>query len=130
MVTKQSYVQKQKFDPDARTSNSTLFADIARPINWRTDAYNLGTSNDDLYYRSASGSSGVGFKNEDFIVWMRTAAFPTFRKLYRKGLWFEIYFYVTFYTVSSTQKKYKTQIMMVPMYPKGIKHSLFITIIQ
>lgn len=23
-------------------------------------------------------------KNEDFIVWMRVAAFPTFRKLYRK----------------------------------------------
>ena len=40
---------------------------------------------DELYYRHLSGSDGKGFKNEDFIVWMRTAAFPTFRKLYRKG---------------------------------------------
>jgi hypothetical protein len=28
--------------------------------------------------------SNNGYKNEDFIVWMRTAAMPTFRKLYRK----------------------------------------------
>ena len=53
-------------------------------MNWRTDVHNLGTANDDLTYRHLSGSSGVGFRNEDFIVWMRTAAFPTFRKLYRK----------------------------------------------
>ena len=78
--------QKQKFDPDARTSNSTLFDGISKPINWRSDVFNLGTDRDVLYYRTSSGSSGVGFKNEDFIVWMRTAAFPTFRKLYRKGL--------------------------------------------
>lgn len=29
-------------------------------------------------------SSKPGFQNEDLIVWMRTAAFPTFRKLYRR----------------------------------------------
>lgn len=28
-------------------------------------------------------SDNNGFINEDFIVWMRTAALPTFRKLYR-----------------------------------------------
>jgi len=76
--------KKQKFDPDSKTSNSTLFNNILKPINWRTNAPDLGTNNDVLYYRTLSGSSGVGFKNEDFIVWMRTAAFPTFRKLYRK----------------------------------------------
>ena len=27
---------------------------------------------------------GVGLENQDFINWMRVAAFPTFRKLYRK----------------------------------------------
>jgi len=76
--------KKQKFDPDERTSNSSLFSQISKPINWRSNVYELGTENDHLYYRFLSGSSGVGFKNEDFIVWMRTAAFPTFRKLYRK----------------------------------------------
>ena len=33
----------------------------------------------DLY-----GSSGVGYENEDLIVWMRVAGLPTFRKLYRR----------------------------------------------
>ena len=27
---------------------------------------------------------GRGLENQDFINWMRVAAFPTFRKLYRK----------------------------------------------
>ena len=29
-------------------------------------------------------NSNNGLLNEDLIVWMRTAAFPNFRKLYRK----------------------------------------------
>ncbi|XP_069827396.1 cell cycle control protein 50B-like [Dendropsophus ebraccatus] len=41
----------------------------SKPINWQNGTYNLSES---------------GFKNEDFIVWMRAAALPTFRKLYRK----------------------------------------------
>lgn len=81
--------KKQKFDPDGRTEDESFFVtndgqDILKPHNWRTNVWTLGTENDSLYYRFESGSDGIGFKNEDFIVWMRTAAFPTFRKLYRK----------------------------------------------
>jgi len=35
-------------------------------------------------WSSKYASSGHGYANEDLIVWMRTAALPTFRKLYRK----------------------------------------------
>ncbi len=47
------------------------------PPNWQYNAWQLDTSNN---------STNNGYKNEDFIVWMRTAAMPTFRKLYRKLL--------------------------------------------
>lgn len=76
--------KSQKFDPNKETGNETFLSGTERPLNWRTDVHKLGTADDDLTYRHLSGSSGVGFRNEDFIVWMRTAAFPTFRKLYRK----------------------------------------------
>jgi len=77
-------LKSQKFDPNKETGNETFLSGTERPLNWRTDVHKLGTADDDLTYRHLSGSSGVGFRNEDFIVWMRTAAFPTFRKLYRK----------------------------------------------
>jgi len=31
-----------------------------------------------------SNASNNGYKNEDLIVWMRAAAFPSFRKFYRR----------------------------------------------
>lgn len=43
-----------------------------KPVNWRRPVYELDSAPDNN-----------GFINEDFIVWMRTAALPTFRKLYR-----------------------------------------------
>ena len=53
--------------------NMDEFEKYAKPPNWpkRIDELDKDPSNN-------------GFKNQDFIVWMRTAAFPKFRKLYRK----------------------------------------------
>lgn len=50
-----------------------LFSGTSKPVNWRKSVYELDPSDPD----------NNGFINEDFIVWMRTAALPTFRKLYR-----------------------------------------------
>lgn len=49
------------------------FSGTSKPVNWRKPVYELDPLNQD----------NNGFINEDFIVWMRTAALPTFRKLYR-----------------------------------------------
>lgn len=50
------------------------FSSNPRPPNWQITAWQLDPNNTD----------NNGYQNEDFIVWMRTAAMPTFRKLYRK----------------------------------------------
>lgn len=52
---------------------SSSLSDTAKPVNWAKPVYELDPSDPD----------NNGFINEDFIVWMRTAALPTFRKLYR-----------------------------------------------
>jgi len=59
---------KNPSDPDNYFTNDT------RPPNWQITAWDFDRSN----------LSNNGYQNEDFIVWMRTAAMPTFRKLYRK----------------------------------------------
>lgn len=49
--------------------------------NWQGNTYLLyGNDSDDV---KDSDSSQYGFKNEDLMNWMRTAALPTFRKLFR-----------------------------------------------
>ncbi|XP_074864596.1 cell cycle control protein 50B [Carettochelys insculpta] len=55
-------------------SLALAFKNTAKPPNWPKAAYLLDTAN----------PNNTGFINEDFIVWMRTAALPTFRKLYRR----------------------------------------------
>ena len=45
-----------------------------RPKAWRKNLTELDLENPD----------NNGLQNEDLIVWMRTAALPTFRKLYRR----------------------------------------------
>ncbi|XP_024293419.1 cell cycle control protein 50A isoform X2 [Oncorhynchus tshawytscha] len=52
---------------------NSLFNGTSKPVNWRKPVFELDPSDSD----------NNGFINEDFIVWMRTAALPTFRKLYR-----------------------------------------------
>lgn len=49
------------------------FKNFAKPRDWQKPVYDLSTD-----------PKNNGFINQDFIVWMRTAAFSTFRKLYRK----------------------------------------------
>ena len=47
---------------------------MAKPRDWHVNLWELDPENEE----------NNGLQNEDLIVWMRTAAFPNFRKLYRR----------------------------------------------
>jgi hypothetical protein len=59
-------------DHDVKFQNPASFAGLAKPFSWNVSVDELDPSD----------SNNNGYRNEAFIVWMRTAAFPTFRKLY------------------------------------------------
>jgi len=70
--------KKYKFkNPQGKNSIADLkesFKNTVKPMDWQKNIWELDEVNED----------NNGFLNEDLIVWMRTAALPNFRKLYRK----------------------------------------------
>ncbi|CAL8271796.1 unnamed protein product [Merluccius merluccius] len=60
-------------NPGGNNNLTVAFQGTSKPVNWRTPVSELDPTDPE----------NNGFINEDFIVWMRTAALPTFRKLYR-----------------------------------------------
>ncbi|XP_047099588.1 cell cycle control protein 50A [Schistocerca piceifrons] len=61
-------------NPPAPNGNlSAAFQGYAKPLRWAKPVYELDPDDPE----------NNGFQNEDLIVWMRTAALPEFRKLYR-----------------------------------------------
>lgn len=60
-------------DKNIKFQNPANWNNMVRPPNWNRDVWNLSTD-----------PTNNGYKNEDLIVWMRTAALPTFRKFYRR----------------------------------------------
>lgn len=66
--------KKIKFKNPPGVLKDAFVNKFAKPKNWKKPVYELDLENED----------NNGFLNEDLIVWMRTAALPTFRKLYRR----------------------------------------------
>ncbi|CAJ0916624.1 unnamed protein product, partial [Ranitomeya imitator] len=60
-------------NPKPKDNLVQAFAGSARPPYWQKPAYALDAD-----------PNNNGYKNDDFINWMRVAAFPFFRKLYRR----------------------------------------------
>ena len=60
-------------DKSVKFKNPSSWNNTVKPLNWTLPVQNLSTD-----------PQNTGYENEDLIVWMRTAALPTFRKLYRR----------------------------------------------
>ena len=56
-------------------------AGTVKPMDWQKNIWDLDTETKDPVTDKYTNN---GFQNEDLIVWMRTAALPNFRKLYRR----------------------------------------------
>ncbi|KAM8770131.1 cell cycle control protein 50C-like [Rhynchonycteris naso] len=63
-----------KFQNPNSNNLPSAFAGTAKPPFWPKPVYELDEED----------AENNGLINDDFIVWMRTAAFPTFKKLYRR----------------------------------------------
>lgn len=59
-------------NPPGELSGEGAFKGYTKPPNWQKNVWELDTKHPD----------NNGYLNEHLIVWMRTAALPTFRKLY------------------------------------------------
>ncbi|MFH4978903.1 hypothetical protein AB6A40_005612 [Gnathostoma spinigerum] len=66
--------RERKFRNPVGPTLEKAFQGTVKPPNWQKPVWELDPKNPE----------NNGFLNTDFIVWMRTAALPNFRKLYRK----------------------------------------------
>lgn len=67
--------KKYKFqNPEPKDNLQEAFKDTVKPMDWQKNIWELDTED----------PNNNGLQNEDLIVWMRTAALPNFRKLYRR----------------------------------------------
>jgi hypothetical protein len=61
-------------DKNVKFDNPSSWEGTIKPKNWHKNVWELDPED----------ANNNGYKNEDLIVWMRTAALPSFRKLYRR----------------------------------------------
>lgn len=61
-------------DANTKFANPQSWSGTARPKNWQKNVYELDPDD----------PTNNGYRNQDLIVWMRTAALPSFRKFYRR----------------------------------------------
>jgi len=68
------YKFKNPVIPQDQKLQDVLEGKVAKPKDWKKNLWELDPDDE----------NNNGLQNEDLIVWMRTAAFPNFRKLYRR----------------------------------------------